>query len=129
MKLTPHMLSALGAVGLILAGCVDADPAVSGADDAAANVAPDTPVSADIAPPGSDTTASDEPRDCNAGEARRFVGEQADEATRARVLEVVAPVSAVRWVGPGDATTEDYSPSRLNVMLDAGGKIVSVHCG
>jgi hypothetical protein len=129
MKLAPHMLSALGAVGLILAGCVDADPAVSGADDAAANVAPDTPVSADIAPPGSDTTASDEPRDCNAGEARRFVGEQADEATRARVLEVVAPVSAVRWVGPGDATTEDYSPSRLNVMLDAGGKIVSVHCG
>jgi hypothetical protein len=129
MKLAPHMLSALGAVGLILAGCVDADPAVSGADDAAANVAPDTPVSADIAPPGSDTTASDEPRDCNAGEARRFVGEQADEATRARVLEAVAPVSAVRWVGPGDATTEDYSPSRLNVMLDAGGKIVSVHCG
>jgi hypothetical protein len=129
MKLALHMLSALGAVGLILAGCVDADPAVSGADDAAANVAPDTPVSADIAPPGSDTTASDEPRDCNAGEARRFVGEQADEATRARVLEVVAPVSAVRWVGPGDATTEDYSPSRLNVMLDAGGKIVSVHCG
>jgi hypothetical protein len=129
MKLAPHMLSALGAVGLILAGCVDADPADSGADDAAANVAPDTPVSADIAPPGSDTTASDEPRDCNAGEARRFVGEQADEATRARVLEVVAPVSAVRWVGPGDATTEDYSPSRLNVMLDAGGKIVSVHCG
>jgi hypothetical protein len=129
MKLAPHMLSALGAVGLILAGCVDADPADSGADDAAANVAPDTPVSADIAPPGSDTTASDEPRDCNAGEARRFVGEQADEATRARVLEAVAPVSAVRWVGPGDATTEDYSPSRLNVMLDAGGKIVSVHCG
>jgi hypothetical protein len=129
MKLAPNMLSALGAVGLIRAGCVDADPAVSGADDAAANVAPDTPVSADIAPPGSDTTASDEPRDCNAGEARRFVGEQADEATRARVLEAVAPVSAVRWVGPGDATTEDYSPSRLNVMLDAGGKIVSVHCG
>jgi hypothetical protein len=129
MKLALHMLSALGAVGLILAGCVDADPADSGADDAAANVAPDTPVSADIAPPGSDTTASDEPRDCNAGEARRFVGEQADEATRARVLEVVAPVSAVRWVGPGDATTEDYSPSRLNVMLNAGGKIVSVHCG
>ena len=129
MNLTPHMLSALGAVGLILAGCVDADPAVSGADDAAANVAPDTPVSADVAPSGSDTTASDEPRDCNAGEARRFVGEQADEATRARVLEAVAPVSAVRWVGPGDATTEDYSPSRLNVMLDAGGKIVSVHCG
>jgi len=129
MNLTPHMLSALGAVGLILAGCADADPAVSGADDAAATVAPDTPVSADVAPAGSDTTASDELRDCNAGEARRFVGEQADEATRARVLEAVAPVSAVRWVGPGDATTEDYSPSRLNVMLDAGGKIVSVHCG
>ena len=129
MKLTLHWLSALGAVALILAGCADADPVVSGADDAAATVAPDTPVSADVAPAGSDTTASDEPRDCNAGEAGRFVGEQADEATRARVLEAVAPASAVRWVGPGDATTEDYSPSRLNVMLDAGGKIVSVHCG
>jgi hypothetical protein len=130
MTFTPHMLSALGAAGLILAGCVDADPAVSGADDAAANVAPDTPVSADVDPaaPGADAT-SDELRDCNGGEARRFVGEQADDATRARLLEAVAPVSAVRWVRPGDATTEDYSASRLNVMLDVGGTIVSVHCG
>ena len=85
MKLTSHLLCGLGAAGLLLTGCADADPAVSG-DAATANAA---------------------------------------SSNRARV----ASVSAVRWVRPGDATTEDYSPSRLNVMLDVGGTIASVHCG
>ena len=126
MKLTSHFLCGLGAAGLLLAGCADADPAVSG--DAATAASPDTPVSSDV-DPAAPVAGSDEPADCNAAAAVRFVGQRADNATRARLLEAVGPVSAVRWVRPGDATTEDYSPSRLNVMLDVGGTIASVHCG
>ena len=126
MKLTSHLLCGLGAAGLLLTGCADADPAVSG--DAATAASPDTPVSSDV-DPAAPVAGSDEPADCNAAAAVRFVGQQADNATRARLLEAVGPVSAVRWVRPGDATTEDYSPSRLNVMLDVGGAIASVHCG
>ena len=128
MKLTAHLLCGLGAAGLLLTGCADADPAVSG-DAATANAAsPDAPVSSDV-DPAAPVAGTDEPADCNAAAAERFVGQRADDATRARLLEAVAPVSAVRWVRPGDATTEDYSPSRLNVMLDVGGTIASVHCG
>ena len=130
MRLSPGLLCALGAAGLLLAGCVESEPAASG-DQAAGPVAsPDTLVSSGTDPGAPDASAAtDVPSDCNAEEAQRFVGEKADEATRARLLEAVKPVSAVRWVGPGDATTEDYSQSRLNVMLDAGGTIHSVHCG
>ena len=70
-----------------------------------------------------------EPSDCNAPIAARFVGRTADSATRAELTAAVAPIAAIRWVGPGDATTEDYSPTRLNVMLDVGGVIRSSHCG
>lgn len=130
MKFAPHTLSALGAVGLIIAGCVEADPTVS-SDGAAADAAPlDAPTSAVVDPAASQAGVGPaEPSDCNAAAAERFVGQKADSPLRARLLDAVAPVTMVRWVGPGDATTEDYSPSRLNVMLDAGGAIRSAHCG
>lgn len=70
-----------------------------------------------------------QPSDCKSIEAEAFVGREADSEARAELAEAVAPITAIRWVGPGDATTEDYSPQRLNVMLDVGGRIVSVHCG
>jgi hypothetical protein len=66
---------------------------------------------------------------CNAGKAGAFVGRNADEATMAEMEATVAPVTTIRWVGPGTMTTEDYSLSRLNVMLDAGDRITSAHCG
>jgi hypothetical protein len=130
VRLSPDLLCALGAAGLALAGCVESEPAASGDQAANAAASPDTPVSSDAGTDAPDAVAaSDAASDCNAEEARRFVGEKADDATRARLLAAVKPVSAVRWVGPGDATTEDYSLSRLNVMLDVGGTIVSAHCG
>lgn len=130
MRPASGLVCALGAAGLLLAGCVEAEPATSGDQAAGAAASPDTPVSSDADPGAPDASAAtDVPSDCNAQEAQRFVGEKADEATRARLLKAVKPVSAVRWVGPGDATTEDYSLSRLNVMLDAGGTIRSAHCG
>jgi hypothetical protein len=116
---------------LALGACTDA------AEEPGAIVAqsPDTPVTNAAAPANSDTpplaspVGPATPEDCNAPKAEPLVGRTADSATRAELTAAVAPVTAIRWVGPGDATTEDYSPQRLNVMLDVGGKIVSVHCG
>lgn len=125
MRPLPGLVFALGA--LALAGCVETKPAEPGGEAPGFAGSPDTPVQSDDVSGAPDTSAA--LRDCNAIKAQPFVGLKADGNTRTRLLEAVKPVSAVRWVGPGDATTEEYSPSRLNVMLDAGGTIRSVHCG
>lgn len=67
--------------------------------------------------------------DCNADIAQVFVGDSADAETRGRLLSEVAPITTVRWVGPGEATTDDLNPDRLNVMLDVNGDITGTRCG
>jgi len=118
------ILRSIALAGLMLAACTDAP-----------EPSPDTPVSSGVQPVGAGTPTSTEPSgpaqpsDCNAPKAERFVGRNADAATRAELAAAVAPTTTIRWVGPGDATTEDYSTSRLNVMLDVGGTSRSAHCG
>jgi hypothetical protein len=126
------ILRALALAGaLVLGACTDA----SEEPGAAVAQPPDTPVSSaagpvnDNPPPLVFPVGPATPTDCNAPKAEPFVGRKAESATRADLTAAVAPITAIRWVGPGDATTEDYSPQRLNVMLDVSGKIVSVHCG
>ena len=128
----PSILRALAlACALVLGACTDAT------EEPGAAVAqpPDTPVSSAAGPVNADPPPLVSPirpatsTDCNAPNAEPFVGRKADSATRDGLTAAVAPITAIRWVGPGDATTEDYSPQRLNLMLDVGGKIVSVHCG
>jgi hypothetical protein len=34
-----------------------------------------------------------------------------------------------RVIRPGEAVTEDFSPSRLNIRLDAADRVVAVDCG
>ena len=70
-----------------------------------------------------------DPAECHAPEAAVFADRRADAAVRAELAAAVAPTTDIRWVGPGDATTEDFSPDRLNVMLDVAGTIVAAHCG
>ena len=131
MAAAPLLRALAFAAALALGACADA------AEEQPAAVAqsPDTPVantagpvSADP-PPLASPVGPATPDDCNAPKAEPFVGRTADPATRRELTAAVAPITAIRWVGPGDATTEDYSPQRLNVMLDVSGKIVSVHCG
>lgn len=103
----------------------------------AAGSSPDTPVTnspepQDISGSGDASGSAVDsalPSDCNAAKAETFVGRRAEASVRRELTNAVAPISTIRWVGPGDATTEDYGPQRLNVMLDAGGVIRSVHCG
>lgn len=119
-------LLALAACGGTEQAQADGGPAVAGAVEP-----PDTPVTA---PPGNDIAMiapvdPDQPSTCNAPAAERFIGREADDTARRELAAAAAPVSTIRWVAPGDATTEDYSPQRLNVMLDLEGAIASVHCG
>lgn len=95
--------------------------------------APDTPVSTEPGPIADNSIAgAPQPSgddQCNAAIATGFAGREVDAATKAELEASVAPIAAIRWVGPGTMTTEDYSPSRLNVMLDTGNRITSAHCG
>jgi hypothetical protein len=125
--------------GLLLAACGDATESPSGGDRvAAASPDPNVPVTSGAgtypaagadAPKMTSPVGPAVPSDCNAPQAERFIGERDTPAVREQLAEAVAPITAIRWVGPGDATTEDYSPQRLNVMLDAGRMITEVHCG
>lgn len=70
-----------------------------------------------------------DPSTCNAPAAQPFIGREADQAARSELAAAVAPITTIRWVAPGDATTEDLRPERLNVILDLEGAIAAVHCG
>jgi hypothetical protein len=119
---------------LVLAACTDTPESSGGAaaqspDASVSNAAGPAPSPNPGNPPLVSPVGPGTPSNCNAPKAEAFVGRDASSATRAELTAAVAPVSAIRWVGPGDATTEDYSPQRLNVMLDVGGVIRSAHCG
>ena len=69
-----------------------------------------------------------DPSECGAGKAAKFVGRNATADVRAQVARAVGHDS-IRWIGPGDAVTMDFSEARLNADLDAGGKITGFRCG
>ena len=66
--------------------------------------------------------------DCGAGKAAKFVGKAATPQVRMEVAEAVGHLS-IRWIGPGDVVTMDYSEGRLNADLDDGVKIKGFRCG
>ncbi len=47
----------------------------------------------------------------------------------ARVLAAMTFPAGTRILRPGDAVTEDYGPSRLNIEIDLHEIISGVHCG
>ena len=66
---------------------------------------------------------------CNSSAVVDYLGQEASEETRAALLEAIAPLENVRWVGPNDAMTMDYLPDRLTVELDESGLITTASCG
>ena len=125
-------LRAIALAGALALGACTEKPEDPGA---AVAQSPDAPVSNTAVPvtanppPLASPVGPATPEECDAPKAERFIGRTAGPGTRSELTAAVKPISAIRWVGPGDATTEDYSPQRLNVMLDVGGRIASVHCG
>lgn len=71
-------------------------------------------------PPAEDT--------CGSAPLARHAGAQATDEVRAAIAATLGE-RRVRYISPGDAVTMDYAPSRLNVELDAEGRIVRLRCG
>ena len=67
------------------------------------------------------------PSVCGADKAAAFIGQRADATVRKRVIGAVISRD-IRWIKPGDAVIENFSPDRLNIMLDAKGRIESADC-
>lgn len=66
---------------------------------------------------------------CGADRAQSFIGRQDRPTTRADLAKLVGHDN-IRWLGPDDAMTMDFSEGRLNVMLDAQKRtIAGVKCG
>lgn len=65
---------------------------------------------------------------CGASRVRTAVGQQRSDALAAEVARR-SGAERIRWIGPGDAVTQDFRPDRLNVHLDERGRIRRVVCG
>jgi hypothetical protein len=60
---------------------------------------------------------------CGASGLQSLVGRPAT------VLETMKFAGPLRIIRPGMAVTMDYSPGRLNIEIDKGGRISRVSCG
>ena len=112
---------------LALAACGDTQNAEEVAANSVNVATAPVPDAGPVELEGPPTSA--EPTDCNALRAGQYVGQEADAQTRGELLGAVAPVTDVRWINPGEATTDDLKPDRLNIALDAGGVIIGASCG
>ncbi|MEP9360541.1 I78 family peptidase inhibitor [Sphingomonas sp. KR3-1] len=66
--------------------------------------------------------------ECNASKLGGLVGKTRSPETEAEALRL-SRARTSRWLGPDSAATMDFRPDRLNVILDAEGKIISARCG
>ena len=88
------------------------------------------------ASPGSSTGASPgasppegEKDTCGAPKVAQFVGRQDRPTTRADLAKAVGHDN-IRWIGPDDVVTMDYSSERLNVLLDTTKRLITgARCG
>ena len=66
---------------------------------------------------------------CGASKVRSYIGKEATTPVRIAVARQ-AGSSTDRWIYPDSMVTEDFSATRLNVMLNkATNRIVSMRCG
>ena len=72
--------------------------------------------------------AGDGSGSCSAQRPSGLVGRAATQALGAEALRL-SNARALRWIRPGDAVTMDYRPDRLNIHLDAQGRVDRFACG
>lgn len=65
---------------------------------------------------------------CPVKAAQPLVGKRFDDGSRRRA-EKIAGKARVRWIMPGSAVTQDWSPSRLNLEVGEDGRILKAWCG
>ena len=78
------------------------------------------PPSAAAPPPGTAAEATAEDT-CGADRYRDLIGSNVDETT-------LRDNTDARIIAPDSAVTQDFRPDRLNVILDADGRITSLEC-
>jgi hypothetical protein len=78
--------------------------------------------------PDDSQSAAEPSAECDASKAEALVGRDASEANGAEAKRLTG-ARAIRWIRPGQAVTMDYSPSRLNIKVDASERIEGFSCG
>lgn len=73
--------------------------------------------------PGLQMPPATEASNCGAADLQSLIGQPETVLARMRFGTVV------RVIHPGEMVTEDYSPSRLNIQIDASGRIAALSCG
>jgi hypothetical protein len=68
------------------------------------------------------------PGKCVASGLERLVGIARSQAVEAEAKRA-SGAQSVRWINPGDMVTKDFRKDRLNLELDAAGKISRAYCG
>ena len=75
------------------------------------------------------TTVPDGPAvRCNADRLGGLAGREASSALGAEALRR-SGARTLRWIRPGDAVTMDYREDRLNIHVDARGRVERFACG
>ncbi len=67
-------------------------------------------------------------RMCNAAKAQPLVGRARSAKLGAEALRL-SGAGTLRWLRPGDIVTMEYREDRLNIELDAKGRVKAVRCG
>lgn len=65
---------------------------------------------------------------CNAAAAQFAVGLPGSAQLAGRAMQA-AGAQRFRWLRPGEVVTMEYDASRLNLEVDATGKVIRVRCG
>ena len=65
---------------------------------------------------------------CDGAKAQALVGRSRSAGTGAEALRL-SGAKSLRWITPGTMVTMDYREDRLNLRVDAAGKVVKVDCG
>lgn len=83
---------------------------------------------ADGEPPAGGSGEPAAGQDCSVDGLQDLVGRPATAELGAEALRR-SHSRTLRWIRPGDAVTMDYSPQRLNINLDAQGRVERFTCG
>jgi hypothetical protein len=65
---------------------------------------------------------------CKSEPLAGLVGKTRSDAVSKEALRL-SGAKAIRWISPGMAVTMDFRTDRLNLDVDAQGKITRAHCG
>lgn len=101
------------AVAALLSGCAAPAPA---------------PVPAPAPAPAAAAPAPEPPAQCRADDVRFAVGQPATPQLEA-AARVRSGAQSVRTLKPNQAVTMEFNGGRLNLVIDARGRVTAVRCG